>query len=149
MQHADANIVLRYLMGDDKTQSPQAKELLATGAVHLSIEVLAEVIYVLQGSYGTSRKEIGGSLFEALRVSGIQINDEVVVERGIDLFGTTTLDFVDCILAARAQVEGAQIHTFDKEIQKLLGQIENEFDLSELEEAMRTSDGEFVSFDEV
>ena len=44
----DANVVLRYMLHDDKTQSAIAERTIRDGA-YLLPEVLAEIVYVLLG----------------------------------------------------------------------------------------------------
>lgn len=46
----DANIILRYLLGDHPQMSAEAKKIIEKGAFTLS-EVIAEVVYVLKGVY--------------------------------------------------------------------------------------------------
>ena len=41
-----------------------------------------------------------------------------VMVRAVEIFAETKLDFVDCILAAYHDVEGANVFTFDKKLKK-------------------------------
>jgi predicted nucleic-acid-binding protein len=41
--------------------------------------------------------------------------------RALRLFGQTDLDFVDCLLAARAKARKVDLFTFDKELLKAIG----------------------------
>ena len=46
----DANVILRYLLGDIPEQSAEAQKAVLSGAA-TTAEVLAEVVYVLAGVY--------------------------------------------------------------------------------------------------
>ena len=49
MRFADANIVLRYLLEDDQALSAKAAPLIEHQNIHVPFEVLAEIVYVMQG----------------------------------------------------------------------------------------------------
>lgn len=59
----DANVILRYLLGDHPKYSKKAKEVIEEGAYTLP-EVIAEVVYVLNGVYKVTRSEIRDTLVE-------------------------------------------------------------------------------------
>ena len=67
----DANVILRYLLGDHPQMSQEAKKIIESGAFTLP-EVLAEVVYVLKGVYKVDRVELATTLADFL--------DEVSVE---------------------------------------------------------------------
>jgi predicted nucleic-acid-binding protein len=123
MQYVDANYTLRYLLNDDKTQAPAAASVIESGTAELAVETVPEIVYVLTGRYGIPRREVAEHMTEFIEGSGILIERKNSMLKAIELFASTTMDFVDCMLAARAIVEHAHIHTFDK---KLLKYIEKE-----------------------
>ena len=47
----DANMILRYLLNDNQEMADIAEQYLNDGDVSVTIEVLAEVVYVLKGVY--------------------------------------------------------------------------------------------------
>ena len=69
----DANVILRYLLGDHPEYSKKAKEVIEEGAYTLP-EVIAEVVYVLNGVYKVTRSEIRDTLVDFM--------DEVDVDNG-------------------------------------------------------------------
>lgn len=97
--------------------SEEAKQIIESGAFTLP-EVIAEVVYVLKGTYGIERSEIGTTLVEFLDEVAIE-NQEAVCEALI-LFSETALDFVDCILIARHRILGEEIASFDKKLNRML-----------------------------
>jgi Predicted nucleic-acid-binding protein, contains PIN domain len=47
----DANMILRYLLNDNEQMAEKAEQYLDAGNVWVTIEVIAEVVYVLKGVY--------------------------------------------------------------------------------------------------
>ena len=113
----DANVILRYLLGDHPQMSEKARQVIEDGAFTLP-EVIAEVVYVLKGVYKIERDEIGRTLIEFLEEVAVE-NQDVVFE-ALSLYSETSLDFVDCILIARHRVLGDEIVSFDKKLNKML-----------------------------
>ena len=113
----DANVILRYLLGDHSQMSEEARRIIEDGAFTLP-EVIAEVVYVLKGVYRVDRNEIGRTLIEFLDEVAVE-NQEVVCE-ALSLFTETSLDFVDCILIARHRIMGDEIVSFDKKLNRML-----------------------------
>lgn len=113
----DANVILRYLLGDHPQMSEQARQAIQGGTFTLP-EVLAEVVYVLQGVYHIERKEIAETLIEFLDETDIE-SYETMAET-LSLYSETTLDFVDCILIAHHRISGDEVISFDKKLNKLL-----------------------------
>ena len=119
MQMLDANMVLRYLLNDNEEMADEAERIVKDGAVLLTTEVIAEVVYVLKGVYSIERGQIASCLLEFL--SEVNIPEEQVVRLGLETYAEQNLDFVDCILYAYNRVKGYEVKTFDKKLQKLLG----------------------------
>ncbi|MDO5338446.1 MAG: PIN domain-containing protein [Eubacteriales bacterium] len=113
----DANVILRYLLGDHPQMSEEAKKVIEGGAFTLP-EVLAEVVYVLNGVYKVECTEIAKTLIDFLDEISIE-NQETVCE-ALSLFSETSLDFVDCILIARHRILGDEVVSFDKKLNKKL-----------------------------
>jgi len=55
MQIADTNIILRYLLKDDKAQYSKSKLILEKSEIFIPFEMTAEVVYVLEKVYSISR----------------------------------------------------------------------------------------------
>ena len=107
----DANVILRHLLRDVEEQSAQARIIIAGGAF-TTTEVLAEVVYVLQGVYKVPRGRIAEALTALL---GEVLTDHAdVMEKALAIYAARSLDFVDCVLIARALILGDDVFTFDK-----------------------------------
>lgn len=113
----DANVILRYLLGDHPQMSEEARQIIEDGAFTLP-EIIAEVVYVLKGVYKIERDAIGRTLLEFL--DEVSVESQEAVCEALSLFSETALDFVDCILIARHRVLGDEIVSFDKKLNKML-----------------------------
>ena len=113
----DANVILRYLLGDNEEMQSEAEKVIDEGAFTLP-EVLAEVVYVLTKVYGSGREEVCKVLKDLLEDVGID-NKRCILE-ALSLFEDTSLDFVDCILIGRNKVKGEKIFSFDKKLNNKL-----------------------------
>lgn len=116
----DANMILRYLLNDNAEMAEKAEEYINTKTAVVTIEVVAEVIYVLKGVYDLDRDETVSTIKKLLPLVSCQEND--VVSLALDTYGERNLDFIDCVLFAYNRVKGFEIATFDKKLLKLLGE---------------------------
>lgn len=121
MQMLDTNMVLRYLMNDNKEMADEAERIIRDGSVLVTIEVIAEVVYVLKGVYSINHEKITSCLLEFL--SEVSISEEQVVRLGLETYAEQNLDFIDCILYAYNRVKGYEVRTFDKKLKRLLESI--------------------------
>ena len=115
-QLIDETVILRYLLDDDKRHSKQAAEIIATGQAYTYPEIIARVAITLRDTYRVPRSQIGFTLVELL--DDVFVVDEDVVRYAARLFGSSMLDFVDCMLVAHNAVRGEQIVSYDKPLLK-------------------------------
>jgi predicted nucleic-acid-binding protein len=125
MQKVDANIVLRYVLDDHADLSPKAKEIIDNHTVEVPVEILCEVVYVLNGYYEVNRLAVSIKLKEFFEKTSCILPHRESILKGLEYFGQTSLDFVDCILAGYAEIEGDMIATFDNKLQNFVIQITN------------------------
>ncbi len=118
MEMLDANIILRYLLNDNEKMADEAEKIIRGGTAQVTIEVIAEVVYVLKGVYSIERDTIKSSLLDFL--SEVQTTEPEVMKLGLKTYAEHNLDFVDCILYAYNRVKGYGIKTFDKKLKQLL-----------------------------
>ena len=116
----DTNMILRYLLDDNKEMAERAEQYLENEDVSVTVEVIAEVVYVLKGVYQLQRDIIASTVKGFLELANCSESDSVRL--ALDIFATHGLDFVDCILYAYHICKGAQIATFDKKLLKLLAE---------------------------
>ncbi len=114
----DANMILRYLLDDNEEMAEKAEQYLDAGNVSVTIEVIAEVVYVLKGVYSMERDEIASSIKGFLELTDCREMD--VLNVALDIYGERSLDFVDCVLYGYHLIDGIDIATFDKKLLKLM-----------------------------
>jgi predicted nucleic-acid-binding protein len=99
----------------------RSEQILENEAVHLPFEVLAEIVYVLDNVYAVSRAEISASLADLPRYPNVSTSDDEIALRALDTYSTTILDIVDSLLCGYRSVQGVEIVSFDKQLNKRLG----------------------------
>ena len=114
----DTNMILRYLLNDDQEMADIAEQHLNAGDASATIEVIAEVIYVLKGVYSMDRDVIAETVKGFLELVNCQ--EMAVLNLALDTYAERNLDFVDCVLYGYHAVKGIEIATFDKKLKKLL-----------------------------
>lgn len=120
----DANAVLRFLLQDIEEQFQEVKEVVRRDRCYITLEVMAEVSYVLEGVYQASRKDIVDN-FRKQNFDVTILNVDIFL-RVLEIFDKPPkLDFVDCLLYGYKMERGIDIVTFDKQLLKQLGNIES------------------------
>ena len=120
----DTNILLRFLIDDDREQVEAARSLLEQLTPErpgfVCREVILEVVWVLERSYGFSRDRIATALEQL--VSG----DALLFEAGDDVIRAAYgyrrggAGFADRMIAAAARRSGADaLYTFDRRLAAL------------------------------
>lgn len=116
----DANAVLRYLLEDIQEQSDVVAETIEAGA-EVTVEVLAECVYVLSGVYHVSRSDIAESL--GILLDEVTCRRKRVAAAALGLYSGSSFDFVDCVLAAEVAENGREALAFDKRLQSLFSRV--------------------------
>lgn len=116
----DANAALRYLLEDIQEQSDCVAETIEAGA-EVTVEVLAECVYVLSGVYHVSRSDIAESL--GILLDEVTCRRKRVAAAALGLYSGSSFDFVDCVLAAEVSENGREALTFDKKLQSLFSRV--------------------------
>ena len=119
----DANVIVRYLTGDDRAQSPAATALFrAASAGRVSLisptTILQETVYVLETFYAGTPATIAPKLMSLLSLTGVTCPDARWVLDGIQWYRAKNADFGDALLCAYARHHDCEVNTFDKELIK-------------------------------
>lgn len=117
MQLIDTNVILRFILNDNAEMSKHATKVIESGA-YTKPEVIAEVVYVLKSVYSTPKDKIKSIIRGLSDIIRIENADCVIY--AIDLFSSTSLDFVDCLLVAYHTLNSETVFTFDKKLNKYL-----------------------------
>ena len=116
----DTNLFIRYLTNDDPEKADRVSQLLdeaAAGKVTLVTTemVLAEVVWVLESSYGLGNAEVSPLMRGILSTPGLQVINGSVVARAVEIYESQNVDFVDGYVAAvmeRDQID--EVYSFDR-----------------------------------
>jgi predicted nucleic-acid-binding protein len=124
----DANVVIRYLTGDDKAQSEAATDLFRAaqaGKVKLVIptSIIQEIVYVLETVYDLEAATIAPKLISLLSLPNVSSPESPWVVEALQFYRTKNSDFGDALLCAFAQAEGCGVATFDKGILKKFSEV--------------------------
>jgi predicted nucleic-acid-binding protein len=122
----DTNVLLRFLIGDDPPKAERAFALMKRvegggETVKITDEVITETVWTLDSFYRVPRSEIVASLIGLLGFSGIRVSSRDVLLEALQKYGSTSADFVDCFLAARANHDEISVYSFDETDFKKLG----------------------------
>ena len=114
----DTNMILRYLLKDNPIMYEKSKHLLKQDNVWVTLEVIAEVVYLLRRVYFLDRPMISKQVRALAEL--VKCKENSVLNLAMDTYATKNLDFVDCVLYAYNKVDGFEIATFDKQLLRLI-----------------------------
>jgi predicted nucleic-acid-binding protein len=123
----DTNVLIRYLVQDDRRQYEKARRLIHREAgkgepVLVSLLVLLEIEWVLRSRYGLSKAEILAAFSALLDAADLAFEDETSVEYALYSWKDSAADFADCLIEARNRRLGCRATaTFDGKALKLAG----------------------------
>ncbi len=105
-------------MNDNLELSAKAQKIISENDCFAPNEIIAEVVYVLNGVYGVSRSIIEKSI--VLLMDDITFSDCEVMKSALSYYAKTKLDFVDCIIAAEKILDRTEISSFDKKLNNFI-----------------------------
>ena len=121
MRAVDANVVVRYLTGDDPGQAARARAVIDAGNVFVGTTVLLESEWVLRSVYGLSRTEVAAALRAFAGLPGLSVENPAVLSEALD-HAERGMDFADALhLGAAARCEA--LLTFDLRFIEQAGEV--------------------------
>jgi predicted nucleic acid-binding protein len=123
----DANVIVRFVLGDDARLSAKAQAAFAateSGAVTLACDPvnLAEAVWVLASHYKTPPEDIAGALLPLVKMSGFRLPDKERYVRALELYGRGLLRFGDACACATAEVAShGRLLSFDRALSRVPG----------------------------
>lgn len=125
----DTNIILRFLLKDDAEQYARVAALFREAndnrwPVRLGREVVAETVWALRHHFDQTREKIADDLIELIRPPMIQCDNKPGILTALARYRDTSLDIVDCLIAAEVMFTGEHLATFDKKIGKKFPEVE-------------------------
>lgn len=121
MKYVDTNILLRFIIDDNKELADIAENILKSDECHLLPEVIPEMVYVLRSVYKYRREDIAQAIQRLLPL--VVVKEQLLTSLALTYFAQFNLDYVDCILLARNKLYGREVATFDKELEKKLAAV--------------------------
>ena len=127
MLGVDTNVLVRYLIRDDRSQYEKARRLIEREVskgepVLVSMLVLLETEWVLRSRYELAKAEIVAAFSALLDTADLAFEDEPSVEHAVYSWKDSTADFADCLVEARNRRLGCRATgTFDGRALKLAG----------------------------
>ncbi len=119
----DTNILVRFLTQDHAEHYLIAKQIFHTieagkmDAMLLDF-ILAEVVYVLRRIYKVEKKKISQVLKKILMYEHIYTSNHLITFEALDIYAQKNIDFADAMLCAKKNLEGYEVISFDKDIEK-------------------------------
>lgn len=116
----DTNLFIRYFTNDDPAKADRVEKLLdkaAVGKIRLVTAemVIAEVVWVLESSYGLQSNEVGRIVKSILATPGLEVINRHLVEAAIGYYLDNQIDFIDGYIAAVMDRRGIEeIYSYDK-----------------------------------
>lgn len=123
----DTNVLVRFLVQDDRAQFERAQKLIRREsrdgeAVLISLLVLLETEWVLRSRYGLPKADIIAAFSGLLESFELHFEDENAVEEALFTWKDSTADFADCLIGARHRALGCRATaSFDTKALKLRG----------------------------
>jgi len=120
----DTNILLRFLLKDNKLLFAQAEKYLKDaerGEIQLILlpTVLFEIDYVLRGVYLLKRKESAELISTLAKTTYFQMDHREIFIRSVEKYKQLNIDLFDIYLYFKARAENAEVLSFDKDFRKL------------------------------
>jgi len=116
----DTNVLVRYLAQDDPRQAAKALHLIEGECSEsrpgfIAAIVLAELVWVLESCYSSTKSEIVTVLQRILRTKQLIVQDAETVWKALRLFETSKADFADCLIERSGAMQDCEdTATFDK-----------------------------------
>ena len=116
----DTNVIVRFLVEDDRKQASRARLLVKNAAasktpLYVSDIVFCEVVWVLDSAYGFGREEIVRTLRRLLQARNLRIRSAEQIAGALDAYASGPGDFADYLIREQAHEAGCDVvATFDR-----------------------------------
>ncbi len=122
----DTNVVVRYLVGDDAAQAEAARALLDTltpdDPGFICREVVMEIAWVLERSYGFARARVAEALMDLTASDSLVFENSDDVAAAAHRYRQGGVGFSDLmILTAAERVGATPLYTFDRRLARMQG----------------------------
>ena len=124
MKAIDTNILVRFLIGDDKQQAKKVYNIFKKAEsekdeLFVPLLVVLELIWVLESVYEISRADILESIREFLLLPILRFEHKSVLQQFTLSAQANRYDLADLLIAYSAKMQGCEtVLTFDKKVSK-------------------------------
>jgi predicted nucleic-acid-binding protein len=117
----DTNILVRHFTGDPPELAARAIRYLANSDDLLWPDVIvAETIYVLESFYEVERAQVADMVRAALAFPAIQVVDQELLLRAVEVYEVERFDFAEAYLVASAERSDIRVvASFDRSIDRV------------------------------
>jgi predicted nucleic acid-binding protein len=124
--YLDTDVILRLVTGDDPAKQAHAAQLFQDVedgklTVCAPVTVIADAVFVLCSKrlYNVPRPQAAAALTRLVRIPGFKVDRRRTVIAALSLFGSTRLDFGDCILVASMREAGLTVlYSYDTDFDR-------------------------------
>ena len=117
MRAIDTNIVVRFLVADDKSQARKARAVIEAGDIFIASTVLLESEWVLRSGYELAPDRITAALRGLAGLPGVTVEAPASLASAVDWMGKG-MDFADALHLAKAESCSAFL-SFDRKLAKV------------------------------
>ena len=119
----DANVIIRFLVGDHKEHLVESTEIfreIEEGSLRVEIleSVLMEVFFVLVKFYKLDKSEVINDLKSILTLRGVVNLDKGILLEALTLVESKNIDFVDALICAKVKLQNYKALSFDEDVKK-------------------------------
>lgn len=120
MKVLDTNIVLRFLLNDDKKLAFEAKRVVESNGLYLDEVVLAEVVWVLRSYYKKDKVWMVDKISGFIKLPTLSNPRKHLMLAALEVFEKNNLSFVDCWICVVSRELGVELATQDKKLKKMM-----------------------------
>ena len=126
MIFVDTNLFVRYFLKDVLSQFRQVEKLFSDGAkkkkkLFTSTIVIFEIYWLFGSFYEKTKGEVVEILKKTFSLDFIEFEEREILEKALNIFEVSSLDFEDCYNVVYAEERGAKgFRTFDKKLERYL-----------------------------
>jgi len=119
----DANIIIRFLVGDHKEHLAKSIEIFKDiESAKLQVEildgVLMECYFVLTKFYKIPKNDVINDLKTILSFNGIINTNKTILYETLNIIENKNIDFVDALICAKSKLQGYGKISFDEDLKR-------------------------------
>jgi predicted nucleic-acid-binding protein len=121
----DADVILRFLLGDSPEQSANCRDLFARlqageQEVYLPEVALSDVVWTLQSFYRWPPERIAQFAQDLISLRGILMARKAIMRNALHLYVEYRIDFSDALIAAElTHGQYAELYSYDRDFDRV------------------------------